>query len=65
MADNDNRSDPAKKEIEKETSLMTEYYNVYILNNIQRNLVTDGLVKPSHVIVEEKPEGILIRRLEI
>ena len=24
-----------------------------------------GLVKPAHVVVEERPEGILIRRLEI
>lgn len=45
MADNNSRFDPAEKEIEKETSVMTDYYNVYILKNIERNLVTDGLVK--------------------
>jgi hypothetical protein len=27
--------------------------------------VTDGLAKPVHTVVEERPERILIRRLEI
>lgn len=74
MFSNNNRPKHAKKnytlslseeEIEREISTIFDYCNTYVPRNIQLNLVTDGLVKPSHVIVEEKTEGILIRRLEI
>jgi hypothetical protein len=71
MFSNNNRPKHAKKsytlslseeEIEKEISTIFDYCNTYVLRNIQLNLVTDGLEKPAHIVVEEKPEGILIRR---
>ena len=74
MKGSDHTSNRAKKgctdslseeEIEKEISAIIEKHcNVYALKNVQLNLVTDGLEKPAYV-VEERPEGILIRRLEI
>jgi hypothetical protein len=49
MLGNDNRSDPAKKGC---TDSLSED-------------VTDGLAKPVHTVVEERPEGILTRRRDL
>ena len=49
-----------------------EITKIFLSNKISATLIIPieiarrhGLEKPAHVIVEERPEGILVRRLEI
>jgi hypothetical protein len=49
-----------------------EITKIFLSNRISATLIIPieiarrhGLEKPSHVIVEERPEGILVRRLDI
>jgi hypothetical protein len=49
-----------------------EITKIFLSNKLSATLIIPieiarrhGLEKPSHVIVEERPDGILIRRLEI
>jgi bifunctional DNA-binding transcriptional regulator/antitoxin component of YhaV-PrlF toxin-antitoxin module len=49
-----------------------EITKIFLSNKISATLIIPidiarrhGLEKPAHVIVEERPEGILVRRLEL
>jgi bifunctional DNA-binding transcriptional regulator/antitoxin component of YhaV-PrlF toxin-antitoxin module len=51
---------------------MTEISKIFLTNRISATLIIPiemarkhGLNEPSHVVVEERPEGILIRKLEL
>jgi hypothetical protein len=58
--------------ITEDHSEIKQIKKIFLINKISACLIIPieiarkyGLNEPSHVIVEEKPEGILIRKLEI
>ena len=65
-------SNPKEISSSEGVSNIKEVSKIFLTNKISATLIIPieiarrhGLNEPSHVIVEERPEGILIRKLEV